>query len=157
MDFVVCVGYYEMASIEHPMKHIKNQIGLLIRDTDNPPTAVAQLREALQQARDVVTSEMIQELVHSIPQRLRAAVAASGAHTGCQFELSHWFNTKMPGSTQKYPVRHNIPYPACISCHCHYQTPTPPLRNIVPILLKYFVIKNPSRNENEIILIIKYI
>ena len=33
-----------------------------------------------------------------------------------------WFDTKKPGSTQKCPVWHKMPSPACVSWHCHYQT-----------------------------------
>ena len=72
---------------------------------------------------------------------------------------THW--TQKNGSTQKcstqkYMVRRKnvrfytkLPYPACISCHWHYQTH--------PHLLWEIVIKNPYRNEKEIILIFKYI
>ena len=67
------------------------------------------------------------------------------------------FETEVPGSTQKCPVRHTkMPSPACISWHCHHQTPPlPPLlwwTFFFSILFKYFVFKNPYRNENEIIL-----
>ena len=63
------------------------------------------------------------------------------------------FDSKMHGSTLKSPVQHKnarfdtkMPSPACISWHCHYQTPPPPphVRNIFfPILFQYFVFKNP--------------
>ena len=55
-------------------------------------------------------------------------------------------------TTQKIPVRHTnssfhnnarfdtqMPYPACISCHCHYQTHTLPLRNIFSNFIKIFL------------------
>ena len=65
----------------NPLEHIWDQMGLFIRDMDNPPTIVASLQEALLQTWDVVTTEGMDVLVWNMPRRLRAVMAARGGHT----------------------------------------------------------------------------
>ena len=60
------------------IEYIWDQMGLFIRDMDNPPTTVARLREALLQAWGAVTPERMDVLVPGVPRRLRAMMAASG-------------------------------------------------------------------------------
>ena len=64
-----------------PVGHILDQTGLFIRDMDNHPTTVAQLRETLLYAWDAVTPEMMEVLMQSMSQRLWAVVAVRGGHT----------------------------------------------------------------------------
>ena len=65
----------------NPIEHIWDQMGLLIRNMDNPPTTVARLQGALLQAWGAVTPERVKVLVWSMPLRLRAVLAASGGDT----------------------------------------------------------------------------
>ena len=74
--------------------------------------------------------------------------------------LNSYYNTcstqKKHSSTHKCSVRHKnmvrhknarfdtkMPYPACISCHCHYQISPFLWEYFFPIPFKYFVFKNP--------------
>ena len=52
------------------------------------------------------------------------------------------FDTKKPGLIQKCPIRHKMPYPTCISWHCHYQTSSPFYWSYFLSLIKHFVLKN---------------
>lgn len=65
----------------NPIEHIWDQIGVFLRDMDNPPTTVPQLRQAVLQAWDAVRPENLRKLVRSMPRRVRATAAARGANT----------------------------------------------------------------------------
>ena len=71
----------------NPIKHIWDQMGLFIRDIDNPTTTVVRLQEVLLQAWGTVNPEWMEVLVQSMPRRLKAVMAARGGHTRYQLEI----------------------------------------------------------------------
>ena len=56
-------------------------MAVYIRDMDNPPTTLHQLRDAVMAAWDALRPERLRSLVRSMPRRARALLAARGGHT----------------------------------------------------------------------------
>ena len=79
----------------NPKGHIWDQMGLLIRVIDYPPTTGPRLREALLQAWGEVIPERMEVLVQSMPLWLRAVMAARGGYTRYQLENRKTLSTAM--------------------------------------------------------------
>ena len=65
----------------NPIEHAWDRMGVIIRDMDNPPTNLAQLRDAVVQARAQIPMDDISHLVASMPNRVAALEAAHGGNT----------------------------------------------------------------------------
>lgn len=65
----------------NPIEHVWDRMGVIIRDMDNPPTNLAQLRDAVVQAWAQIPMDDISHLVASMPNRVAALEAAHGGNT----------------------------------------------------------------------------
>ena len=64
-----------------PIEHVLDQMSVWIRDMDDPPSTVAELNNAVRQARAAVRSGRVLTLVESMPRRFRALLDTRGGHT----------------------------------------------------------------------------
>ena len=65
----------------NPIEHVWDQMSVILRDSDNPPTNLAELRAAVLQAWDRLTIQRVANLIESMPRRVRALQAAAGGYT----------------------------------------------------------------------------
>ena len=65
----------------NPIEHVWDQMGVFIREMENPPTNLAELRHAVQAAWDSVTQDSIADLIDGMPRRVAALAAARGGYT----------------------------------------------------------------------------
>ena len=65
----------------NPIEHVCDQMSVWIRDMDDPPSTIAELNNAVRQARATVRPGRVRTLVESMPRRARALLAARGGHT----------------------------------------------------------------------------
>lgn len=65
----------------NPIEHVWDHIGRQIRDMDNPPLTLDDLRTAVQRHWDGMPQDVIDNLVDSMPRRVQALAAAHGGHT----------------------------------------------------------------------------
>ena len=63
------------------IEHVWDYLGRQIRDMNDPPTSVAQLRDALQRAWDGMPQGVFRHLVDGMPRRVRALAGVRGGHT----------------------------------------------------------------------------
>ena len=57
---------------------------------------------------------------------------------------------KNPGSTAECMVRHKMPYPPCISWHCHNQTTPTPFLNCFSNFIQTFCFKEPMHKSKPL-------
>ena len=72
----------------NPIEHLWDNMAVYIRDMDNPPTTLHQLRDAVMAAWDALRPERLRSLVRSMPRRARALLAARGGHTRYELAVS---------------------------------------------------------------------
>ena len=65
----------------NPIEHIWDRMGRVIRDMDNPPLNVADLRDALRHAWAAIPDDALATLSGGMPRRVAAVNAARGGHT----------------------------------------------------------------------------
>ena len=63
------------------IEHVWDQMGVILRDMDNPPSNLAELRQALVHAWNQIPVWRVTRLVSSMPRRVRALRAAHGGYT----------------------------------------------------------------------------
>ena len=63
------------------IEHVWDQMGVILRDMDNPPTTLAELRVALLQAWDRVTIHRVAHLIESMPRRVTTLRRIRGGNT----------------------------------------------------------------------------
>ena len=65
----------------NPIENLWREIKRLIRGMDKLSWTVPEMQEAFKWAWSQITDEFILSLVHSMPERMAAIVAAEGGHT----------------------------------------------------------------------------
>ncbi len=65
----------------NPIEHVWDKMGVIIRDMGNPPTNLAQLRDAVVRAWAQIPMDDIAHLVATMPNRVAALEAAYGGNT----------------------------------------------------------------------------
>ena len=74
-----------------PIEHMWDELDRRVRKRRNPPTTLAQLRNALIDEWNNIPMRTVNALVNSIQRRIRAAMAARGGHTRYWFSVWFWF------------------------------------------------------------------
>jgi len=65
----------------NPIENLWAELGRAVRNRDNPPTNLCQLQNVLVEEWDRLPRNTLETLVHSMPRRLAAVIAARGGHT----------------------------------------------------------------------------
>ena len=64
-----------------PIKRIWDRMGHYIRDMDNSPQNLAELRDALLQVWDAIDDDLLATLSRGMPRRVAAVNGARGGHS----------------------------------------------------------------------------
>jgi len=64
-----------------PIEHLWDELGRRVRNSQNPPETLAQLRTALLREWNNIPQDFIRRLIDSMRRRCQAVINARGGHT----------------------------------------------------------------------------